>query len=350
MKARLFPAVLGLAAALLAPSAVAEAATESAAESATEPESGYLARAEVAEYLDELAARHGFARDWLADVIGAAARRDSIIRAISRPAEKAKPWHEYRAIFVTDERIGAGADFWRQHAEAIAKAADQYGVAGEVIVAIIGVETYYGRYLGSYRVIDALATLAFDYPPRARFFRGELTEFLLLAREEGRDPLAPMGSYAGAMGYGQFIPSSYRAYAVDFDGDGQRDIWTNKVDAIGSVANYFARHGWRGDGPAVVPVELGDLAAGELANAGLDLNHSVGEWRERGVRGIDALSADAQAALYRMQAIDGDEYWLGLHDFYVVTRYNRSAMYALAVLQLADEIRRRFDSAAGAGS
>ena len=306
----------------------------------------YASRPEVQAYLDELSARHGFSRQWLSGVLAGAERKDSIIKAISRPAEKAKPWHEYRGIFVTDERIAAGVDFWHEHAATLAAAAEQYGVAAEVVVAVIGVETYYGRYLGRYRVIDALATLAFDYPRRARFFRGELTEFLLLVREGGHDPFKPMGSYAGAMGYGQFISSSYRAYAVDFDADGVRDIWTNKVDAIGSVANYLARHGWRGQGPAVLPVEIEDPTLDGLANAGLELGHTIGELRDRGITGADALAADARAALFRMQAAGGDEYWLGLHDFHVVTRYNRSAMYALAVVQLADEIRQHFDATA----
>lgn len=306
----------------------------------------YASRPEVQAYIDEVSARHGFSRQWLSDVLAGAERKDSIIEAISRPAEKAKPWHEYRGIFVTDERIAAGVDFWHEHGATVAAAERQYGVAAEVVVAVIGVETYYGRYLGRYRVIDALATLAFDYPRRARFFRDELTEYLLLVREGGHDPFAPMGSYAGAMGYGQFIPSSYRAYAVDFDADGVRDIWTNKADAIGSVANYFAHHGWRGQGPAVLRVELEDPTLDEVANAGLELEHTVGALRTRGVTGIDALPADARAALFRMQALDGDEYWLALHDFHVVTRYNRSAMYALAVLQLAAEIRRHFDAVA----
>ena len=305
----------------------------------------YTSHPDMEGYLAEVTGRHGFSRDWLTNVFAGATRKDAIIEAISRPAEKAKPWHEYRGIFITDARIDAGADFWREHADAIARASAQYGIAGEVIVAIIGVETYYGRYLGSYRVIDALSTLAFDYPRRASFFRSELTQYLLLVREEGRDPFDAMGSYAGAMGYGQFIPSSYRNYAVDFDGDGRRDIWTNKTDAIGSVANYFATHGWRGEGPAVVPVALGDPAAADMVNSGFDFRHTVADFRERGVSGTDGLPAGAEAALYRMQAVDGDEYWLGLHDFYVVTRYNRSAMYALAVLQLAGEIRERFGDA-----
>ena len=302
----------------------------------------YTSHRGVDSYIDDLAVTHGFSRDWLTRVFSSATRRDSIIEAISRPAEKAKPWHEYRQIFVTDERIRGGVDFWRKHEDAVAAARAKFGVDGEIVVAIIGVETFYGRYLGSYRVIDALSTLAFDYAPRARFFKGELTEFLLLVREEGRDPLAAMGSYAGAMGFGQFIPSSYRAYAVDFDNDGRRDIWTNTIDAVGSVANYFDRHGWRGQGPATVRVELPEAAVAELADRGLELQHTVGELRDRGVTGIEGLPTDAEAALFRMQAEDGVEYWLGLHDFYVITRYNRSAMYALAVLQLAEQIRLRF--------
>ena len=246
----------------------------------------YSGDPDVAEYVDGLVSSHGFGRDWLTRVFVGATKQESIIEAMSRPAEKVKPWHEYRKIFVTDQRIEAGIVFWQRHREAVAAATKQYGVAGEVVVAIIGVETFYGRYLGSHRVIDALATLAFDYPRRAQFFENELTEFLLLVREEGKDPFEPMGSYAGAMGFGQFIPSSYRAYAVDFDDDGRRDIWTNETDAIGSVANYFARHGWRGRGPAALQVGLADPTVAELADQGLELHKTVGEWRDRGVRAL----------------------------------------------------------------
>ena len=305
----------------------------------------YNGNPDVTKYANGLVSSHGFGRDWLTRVFVGATKQDSIIDAMSRPAEKVKPWHEYRQIFVTDKRIEAGIAFWQRHREAVAAAHKQYGVPGEVVVAIIGVETFYGRYLGSHRVIDALATLAFDYPPRAQFFRKELTEFLLLVREEAKDPFEPMGSYAGAMGFGQFIPSSYRAYAVDFDDDGRRDIWTNETDAIGSVANYFARHGWRGRAPAALQVGLADPTVAALANQGFELRKTVGEWRDRGVTGVDTLPADAGAALFRMQAEDGEQYWLGFHDFYVVTRYNRSAMYALAVLQLSERIRQELDAA-----
>ena len=229
-------------------------------------------------------------------------------------------------------------------------------MAPEYIVAIIGVETRYGRISGGYRVLDALTTLAFDYPPRASFFRGELTQYLLLAREEGRDPLWFMGSYAGAMGYGQFIPSSYRAYAVDFDGDGLRDIWTNESDAIGSVANYFSRHGWARDKPVVVRVTVTDDAADAVANESLILKRTVAELVALGVSIPPAeedsaevgLSADEKAGLYRMALEEGTEYWLGLHNFHVITRYNHSRLYALAVHQLSQEILSRRIQAAEA--
>ena len=299
----------------------------------------YAARPAVAEYVDGLVAAHGFDPYWLKGVFATANKNDDVLANISRPAEKALKWHQYRRIFLKDERIRAGAEFWREHAEVIGRAARDFGVRGEIIVAIVGVETFYGRHMGAYPVMDALATLAFDYPRRAKFFKGQLTEFLLLVREEARDPFAFKGSYAGAMGYGQFIPSSYRSFAVDFDGDGKRDIWRNIPDAIGSVANYFARHGWRDDDAVAVPVVLGDPALEELANNGLELRHTVGELRERGLRGGAGLAADAKAALYRMENVDAVEYWLGLHDFRVITRYNRSAMYALAVLQLSDAIK-----------
>lgn len=307
----------------------------------------YLERDDVRAYMDELVAEHGFERGYLEDVFSRARHRDSIIAAISRPAEKAKPWHEYRDIFITDTRIDAGVDFWQRHADAISRAAAHYGVRAEIIVAILGVETLYGRYLGSHRVIDALATLAFGYPRRSAFFRGELTQFLLLAREEGKDPLTLKGSYAGAMGYGQFIPSSYRNYAVDFDGDGLRDIWQNETDAIGSIANYFRAHGWRGTGPVAVRVEPGDGPLAERANSGLELTLDVGELRRQGIPGTEALPDAARGALFRMEAEQGREYWLGLHDFHVITRYNRSGMYALAVLQLSEALRGRFEARTG---
>ena len=303
----------------------------------------YTDRQDVQAYMAELAAEHHFAPDELEKVFSEARRQSSILEAIARPAERVLKWHEYREIFLKEPRIEQGLVFWRDNAAALQAASDVYGVAPEYVVAIIGVETRYGQITGGYRVLDALTTLAFDYPPRAPFFRKELTQFLLLAREEGRDPLELSGSYAGAMGYGQFIPSSYRSYAVDFDGDGQRDIWTNTRDAIGSVANYFAVHGWQRDAEVVRQVSVAGSLADQVANQSLDLKYTVGELQALGVQ-IDGLEADRKAALFRMELEDGAEYWLGLNNFYVITRYNRSRLYALAVYQLAQAIRDRRDA------
>ena len=303
----------------------------------------YLDHAEAEAYIDSVSRRHGFSPAWVRDILRDATQQESILAAISRPAEKAKPWYEYRQIFVTPSRTEAGVAFWRKHADVVASSAERFGVRPEMLVAIVGVETLYGRITGKYRVIDALATLGFDYPPRSRFFRKELTEFLLLAREEGKKPASALGSYAGAMGLGQFIPSSFRAYAIDFDGDGKRDIWSNTADALGSVASYFARHGWRGTEPTVVRLEAPiDAAAAELANRGLSLDLRVGEVRAAGFEVDASLVDDTAAALFRMDGSEGDEYYLALHDFYVITRYNHSSMYALAVYQLSEALREAY--------
>ena len=304
----------------------------------------YSSRTEVVDYIDGLVTEHGFDRPWLVGVFNGARKSDDVIDKISAPAEKRLEWHEYRGIFLTDRRIRGGVEFWKTHREALDAAKHTYGVASEIVVAIVGVETFYGRFLGSHRVIDALATLAFDYPERSAFFTSELTQFLLLVREEGKDPFEPVGSYAGAMGYGQFISSSYRNYAVDFDDDGRRDIWSNKTDAIGSVANYFARHGWKGEGRPAIQVDIRDEGVLELADTGLELAHTAGEMRKRGAV-VPAGVADAEkVALFTMEVRDGREYWLARHDFYVITRYNRSALYALAVLQLSEAIRTAYET------
>ncbi len=308
----------------------------------------YSDREPVRAYIADLVERHGFEREALNALFAKTERKEGILAAISRPAERTKPWHEYRDIFITRARIEGGMSFWRDNQAALERAQAEFSVPPEFVVAIIGVETSYGRVTGSYRVMDALATLAFDYPPRAAFFMGELTQFLLLATEESKDPLSLKGSYAGAMGLGQFIPSSYRAYAVDFDGDGRRDIWHNVTDAVGSVANYFDRHGWRSGGQVALRVEVEGEAAQAAANEGLAPNYDIAELKRLGVK-VDALADDAKAALFRMEAEDGDEYWLGLHNFYVITRYNHSSMYALAVTQLAAALRGAKERVAGAG-
>ncbi len=304
----------------------------------------YTQRADVQAYVAELVAEHGFSADELTGLFARARRKQSILDAIARPAERTLKWHEYRDIFLKEPRISQGLEFWDQHEAVLLEAEQRFGVAPEYVVAILGVETRYGRITGGYRVLDALATLGFDYPPRADFFRRELTEFLLLAREENRDPLALTGSYAGAMGYGQFIPSSYRAYAVDFDGDGQRDIWNNPEDAVGSIANYFKRHGWEPGDTVVLPVEVAGDGVVDIANESLSLNYTVADLRARGVA-VEGLEPDRPAALFRMEGEGGDEYWLGLNNFYVITRYNRSRLYALAVHQLGQSIKLRRQAA-----
>ena len=302
----------------------------------------YLSRAEVDAYIEELIQQHNFSRPELEEVLAAAERRQDIIDLMRRPAERRLNWHEYSKIFLDEQRIVGGVEFWQQNQATLERAQKEYGVAPEVIVAIIGVETRYGRVTGRHRVVDALMTLAFDYPPRASFFRKELTQFLLLAREEGKNPISLTGSYAGAMGFGQFIPSSYRSYAVDFDQDGVRDIWQNRNDAIGSVANYFSRHGWRGAEQVTLPVQL--KAETEqllsIANQSLKPTHSIAEMAEMGVI-VDGLDPDARVLLLRLLGGEKPEYWLGFDDFYVITRYNHSRLYAMAVYQLGQEIVKR---------
>ncbi len=289
--------------------------------------------------VDELVAEErGLDRERLLQVLAKAQRQERILEAMSRPAEKVKPWHEYRKIFLTAQREEEGLAFFAAHRDTFARAEAEFGVPAEIILAIIGVETFYGRIAGSYRVIDALATLAFDYPRRAAFFSKELKNYLILTAEQELDPLAMMGSYAGAMGYGQFMPSSYRAYAVDFDGDGVIDIWNNPVDAIGSVANYLRRHGWRSGETIVAAAEAGPAVPEDWFNAGLVPTRTVAEFNAAGLRSAQPLDPEALATAVRLELEDGHEHWLGLHNFYVITRYNHSAMYAMSVHQLGQRL------------
>jgi membrane-bound lytic murein transglycosylase B len=291
--------------------------------------------------VDELVEEQDFDREQLLLVFAAAQRQESILTAIARPAEKSKPWYEYREIFLNDKRLQQGLEFYKEHRETLERAERETGVPAQIIVSIIGVETYYGRIAGSYRVIDALSTLAFDYPPRSEFFTSELKSYLILTRQQGFDPLALKGSYAGAMGYGQFMPSSFLGYAVDFDGDGISDIWNNPVDAIGSVANYFKEHGWR-QGEAVV---TGANVKGEVplqwfvqGRKNLQPEHTVAEFATAGVTADKPVPGDTLASAMQFELKNGYEYWLGFHNFYVITRYNHSAMYAMCVHQLSQRI------------
>ena len=296
----------------------------------------YKQSPQVAEFITEMTRDYGFAGEQLESLFAQVERKQAILDAISRPAEKVKPWKDYRPIFITDKRITQGAAFWKQHEATLARAEAEYGVPAEIIVAIIGVETFYGGNTGSWRVMDALSTLAFDYPPRAPFFRKELREFLLLTREEQVDPITLKGSYAGAMGLPQFMPSSFRAYAVDFDGDGHINIWTNPVDAIGSVASYFKQHRWQPGQPVVSAATVSGARVDEGLTVGLDPVKNAGELRNLGWASVDPLAHDVPVTAFRLEGAAGDEYWLGLPNFYVITRYNRSVMYAMAVNQLAE--------------
>ncbi len=271
--------------------------------------------------------------------------RQDIIDAISRPAE-AKPWYSYRPIFLDERRIEAGARFWQDHAELLAQLAEEFQVEAEILVAIVGVETFYGRHTGRYRVLDALSTLAFSYPPRADFFARELEQFFLLAAEEDLDPLTVSGSYAGAMGMPQFISSSYRHYAVDGDGDGQRDLLNNTADALASVANYFRRHGWRQGEPIAYRTGPARDGWAALAQGGLKPSAPYRELQAAGVTVEAELDPERPARLVSLEQEDGPEYWVTFNNFYVITRYNHSPLYAMAVHQLAQAIKARYETQA----
>src|SRR5690606_1058178 len=268
--------------------------------------------------------------------------KQSIIDAISRPAEKVRTWADYRPIFMTDARISGGQAFYREHREALEQVAADSGVPAEYIVAIIGVETSYGRITGNYRVLDALATLAFHYPKRAPFFAAELAHLFALSREEGLDIATIKGSYAGAMGWGQFMPSSYRIWGKDGDGDGRRDLLGDTNDIFASIANYFADHGWQRGQPVAARADR-DPGARDLAPDSLQPKWTLAELAELGYvpRAGEPrpASAAARATLVGFDGADGREYWIGYRNFYVITRYNHSPMYAMAVHQLAQAIR-----------
>ena len=290
------------------------------------------------QFVLEMVTEHGFDKTELDLWFASATKKQSILDAISRPAEKRLTWAQYRKIFVTDSRINKGVAFWTEHEDLLKKVEQEFGVPAAVIVAVIGVETRYGQNKGSFRVIDALSTLGFDYPPRSKFFRKELKEFLLLAREQKQDPLALIGSYAGAMGYGQFIPSSYRAYAIDYDEDGFADIWNNTDDAIGSVANYFKVHGWKSNQEVAVRSRIADNFDESVINKSLKPTATVADLSRKGFTPVSPLSDTGKATAMRLQGEWGAEFWLGLHNFYVITRYNHSRLYAMAVWQLSQEL------------
>ena len=299
---------------------------------------------DVKALINEMVEEHQFKRDELQLWFESAEKKQTILDAIARPAEKSKAWKEYRKIFVTRSRTRKGLKFWQDNRDTLARAEREFSIPAEIIVAIIGVETRYGQHMGNYRVIDALSTLAFDYEPRAVFFRKELKAFLLLTKEQKQDPLTLKGSYAGAMGYGQFMPSSFRAYAVDFDDDGIADIWNNPVDAIGSVANYFKRHGWRYGERVVTRARIAADYNRDRVNLGLKPNIEYANLQRQGYDAVEHITATTEVLPMRFEGIHGAEFWLGLHNFYVITRYNRSRMYSLSVHQLSQAIKADYDA------
>ena len=299
-----------------------------------------LQQENVVAFIDQMVTDHGFDRDALSAVLAKAEIKQNIIKKISTPAERTLTWGEYRKIFITKERINVGATFWQENKEMLQRIALETGVSIEILVGIIGVETYFGRITGKDRVIDALATLAFEYPPRSKFFRNELMQFLILAREESLDPTVPMGSYAGAMGRPQFMPSSFRAYAVDATGDDKRDIWNNWADVSGSIANYFLEHGWRKSEEIAAQATLGSNWRGAVPKPKntLKASSTVEKLSKKGVLFATELCADSKGELLTYEGDDGIEHWVGFHNFFVITKYNHSAMYALAVHQLGQKI------------
>ena len=295
----------------------------------------YESRDDVKQFMDMMHSKHQFDKLQLTDWFGKAKKQTQTLEAIAKPAESL-PWHKYRRIFLTDKRTRQGIEFMREHWQTLMRAEQEYGVPPEIITAIIGVETFYGVYKGKYPAFDTLVTLGFDYPRRGEFFRSELENYLLLVREEGFDPFALKGSYAGAMGKPQFISSSYRHYAIDFDGDDKRDLLNNTDDAIGSVANYLKRHGWRPGEPVTV---MASFRGEQFAEYDMKPEYSIGELSSDNLFPTQPVKTSELATPIQLQMEDGYEYWLGLRNFYVITRYNHSNLYAMAVYQLSRRIK-----------
>jgi membrane-bound lytic murein transglycosylase B len=294
-------------------------------------------------FITDMVERHQFDKSYLEYLLNQAKVRKSIIKAMTpHPTGKAKPWYQYRRIFIQDQRISEGVTFWHNHASILKRAEATYGVPPQIIIAIIGVETLYGQNQGNFRVIDALVTLSFHYSRRADFFREELEHYLLLTREEGFDPLQLQGSYAGAMGIGQFMPSSFRRYAVDFDGDGQRDIWNNYADAIGSVANYFHRFGWQPGQPIVKATQINPTALDTLLGLAFKPEYTLTQLQQVGLKYHGDEPANTLGLFIDLETEQGPAYWLGFQNYYVITRYNHSKHYAMAVYQLAQEIAHQY--------
>lgn len=300
----------------------------------------YPQREDVRQFVNEMVEKHGFKRRVLNGLFSRARFQTTIIRAMTMPPESTpRAWQTYRGLFVDPLHVEGGVRFSARHAETLARAGREFGIPPEIVVAIIGIETVYGRNMGGYRVFDALTTLAFDYPRRAEYFRGELENYLLYVRDAGIDALAIRGSYAGAIGIPQFMPGSYRRYALDYDGDGRRDLSASAVDAIGSIANFLKEHGWDAAAPIAVPAHVVGDAHRQLLAAGIKPLYRRADLALFGVTGAESLPPETLCALIELETAGQDsEYWIALHNFYVLTRYNRSSFYASAVHELARAI------------
>ena len=292
----------------------------------------------VKNFIHQMVTKHHFDERELTELLQLAIIKNDILKRISSPSE-GLPWHKYRKIFLTQTRIEGGVKFWQENAQTLSVVSQQTGVPPEVIVAIIGVETGYGKNMGNHRVLDALATLAFAYPPRSSFFTGELEQFLLLCREENKNPREPLGSYAGAMGYPQFMPSSFRSLARDFEKDGKRDIWQNPRDAIASIGYYFQQNGWQQGQLIAAKASFDGSQYKTFVTKDLKLNTTIGQLAHAGVHSIETFPSATKVKLVSLEQLDGDELWLGFHNFHVITRYNHSPLYAMAAYQLSQEIK-----------
>jgi len=297
-----------------------------------------VSRADVQDYVNDLVKHQGLDADYVLAMLESTETQQSILDAMARPAERTKPWREYRAIFMTPERIQAGVEFWKENEARLKTVSEKTGVPPEMLAGIVGVETFFGQRTGKFRILDSLSTLAFDYPPRSRFFRSELTQLFLLARDDNIEIDKALGSYAGAMGVPQFIPSSYRNFAVDGDGDGRRDLFGNWDDVLASVANYFVVHKWRPAEPVVTRGTLVRPVDQKPEDNKLSADMTVATLSAKGVRFSTDLDLSAPAGLMALDGDDGTEYWVAFHNFYVITRYNRSVMYALAAYQLGQAV------------
>ena len=303
----------------------------------TPPAQSPKLKPEVRKFIGHMVRTHEFDAQALRDLFAGARASQEVVRAISAPTTS-RPWYQFRPLCVDDAQIADGLRFWNENAEVLERARREFGVPEAIVVALIGIESRYGRYAGGFRVIDSLYTLSFESPKRSDYFKGQLEQFLVLSREQGWDPALVQGSFAGALGWPQFMPSSYRRFAVDYSGDGKIDLWTDTADIVGSVASYLREFGWKADQPVAAPARVDAADLKRLLDLGLKPQLSMAEWQERGVPTPPGLAESLPASLFTLDLIDGTEYWFGFDNFYALLRYNYSRNYAMAVYQLGEEI------------